>query len=326
MGRFLEITLSLLAGVGLVLGGAVLWGNAQFKRPGPSTTEITLVIERDAGVNIIARDLYQAGVLSHQFPFRIMARLEAKEKPLRAGEYAFKAGISPEAVLKHLQSGKTVVRRVTFAEGLTTAEILAQLGQTKGLKGLVSPIPAEGALLPETYHFSFGDQRLTIIKRMRRDMQGLLARLWANRAPDLPLKSAKEALVLASIIEKETGVAAERPRIAGVFINRLNKKMRLQSDPTVAYGLTEGNGQLGRPLTRADLKRPSAYNTYLIDGLPPEPICNPGSASLEAVLRPAPTKELYFVADGSGGHVFAKTLKEHNRNVARWRKINRTRN
>ncbi|MEE8351301.1 MAG: endolytic transglycosylase MltG [Rhodospirillales bacterium] len=326
MGRFLKIILSLLAGVGLVLGGAVLWGNAQFKRPGPSTTEITLIIERGAGVNIIARDLQQAGVLSHQFPFRIMARLEAKEKPLQAGEYAFKAGISPEGVLKHLQSGKTVVHRVTFAEGLTTSEILAQLGLTNGLKGFVRPIPVEGSLLPETYHFSFADQRQAIINRMRRDMQGLLVRLWANRAADLPLRSAKEALVLASIVEKETSLAVERPRIAGVFINRLNKGMRLQSDPTVAYGLTEGNGGIGRALSRADLKQPSAYNTYLIDGLPPEPICNPGSASLEAVLRPAPTKELYFVADGSGGHVFAKTLKAHNRNVARWRKINKNRN
>ncbi len=321
MGRLLKITIYLLGGVVLILGAGAFWGKAQFTRPGPSRTEITLIIERGAGVNAIARDLHQAGVLAHPFTFKFMARLEAKEKPLRAGEYAFKAGITPAGALRHLQSGKTVARRVTFAEGLTTAEIIAQLSRTEGLKGFVKPIPAEGSLLPETYHFSFADERQDIINRMLQSMQDLLARLWRQRAPGLPLRTPQEARILASIVEKETALAAERPRIAGVFINRLNKGMRLQSDPTVVYGLTGSGGALGRTLTRADLKRPSPYNTYMVDGLPPGPISNPGSASLEAVLRPMPTKELYFVADGSGGHVFSESLKEHNKNVAKWRRL-----
>jgi UPF0755 protein len=210
---------------------------------------------------------------------------------------------------------------VTFAEGLTTAEILSQLALTEGLMGIVTALPAEGALLPETYHFSYGDKRQAIVGRMAASLRDQLADLWAKRAPGLPLDSPRDALILASIVEKETAKAAERPRIAQVFLNRLAKGMRLQSDPTVVYGLTKGRRPLSRPLTTADLKTPSPFNTYLIGGLPPSPICNPGSASLESVLRPAPSEELYFVADGTGGHVFAKALKEHNLNVAKWRKI-----
>jgi UPF0755 protein len=220
-----------------------------------------------------------------------------------------------------MQSGRTVVRRVTIPEGLTVKQVLALLVATEGLDGQVVRVPAEGRLLPETYHFSWGDSRQGMVDRMGEAMREAIARAWAGRSAPPVVKTAEEALVLASIVEKETGIAAERPRIAAVFLNRLRANMKLQSDPTVIYGLSRGEGALGRALARADLEADQAFNTYTRGGLPPTPIANPGRAALEAVLNPAFSDELYFVADGSGGHAFAKTLEEHNRNVARWRKI-----
>ena len=324
MGRTPKILIFFLTGLIVAAGGAVFWWNVQFKQPGSLKTETIVIIERGVGANAIARDLNRAGVLSHPLVFRLGVRLTGSGEPLRAGEYAFPAGISPEAALKMLRSGATVVRRVTLAEGLSTAEILSQLALTQGLTGIVKPTPGEGTLLPETYHFSYGDNRGDIVRRMAKAMDILLAGLWQARDQGLPLKSPFHAMTLASIVEKETAVAAERPRIAAGFLNRLKKGMRLQADPTVVYGLTGGKRPLGRELTRNDLKTPSPYNTYLINGLPPGPISNPGAASLEAVLRPARTQDLYFIADGSGGHDFSATLKEHNKNVAKWRKLNKT--
>ena len=190
-----------------------------------------------------------------------------------------------------------------------------------GLTGTIDARPLEGALLPETYHYSWGDGRPELIARMRRNMAQVLAELWPGRQSDLPLKTPGEALILASIVEKETAIATERRRVAAVFVNRLRRGMRLQSDPTVVYGVTGGTGRLARALNRQDLAKPTLYNTYRIDGLPPTPIANPGRASIEAVLNPLTTAELYFVADGSGGHAFAKTLAEHNKNVRRWRRL-----
>ncbi|MCY3981698.1 MAG: endolytic transglycosylase MltG, partial [Alphaproteobacteria bacterium] len=240
---------------------------------------------------------------------------------LKAGEYDFPAGVSAASVRDMLVAGRTVIHRLTVPEGLTTAAVLELLRNTERLVGEL-PNPGEGRLLPETYYYSYGDSRAGLVARMQRAMDEALARLFRARPPDSPLKSETELLTLASIVEKETGMSAERARVAGVFINRLKRRMRLQTDPTVIYALTGGQ-PLGRALTRADLRLDHAYNTYRNHGLPPGPIANPGLAALEASARPADTDALYFVADGAGGHLFARTLREHNRNVARYRKLSR---
>ena len=226
-----------------------------------------------------------------------------------------------EEVIEILRSGETLVHRLTVPEGLTSREIVALVNGAEKLSGEIAELPAEGSLLPDTYHFARGDDRGELVARMRQAQADLMSSLWKERAENLPLASPEEAIILASIVEKETGLAEERNLVAGVFVNRLNKKMRLQSDPTVVYGVTMGKAPLGRPLSRKDLKTKTPYNTYTNAGLPPGPIANPGRAALEAVLQPTKTDHLYFVADGSGGHAFAKTLAQHNRNVAKWRKL-----
>jgi UPF0755 protein len=244
-----------------------------------------------------------------------------RDRDLRAGEYAFPARATPQGVIAMLAKGETVARRLTVAEGLTVSEIFDLLQSTEALVGDLPPPPEEGSLLPETYFYAYGDARVGLVRRMEEAMRATLDDLWSRRAEGLPFRTRREALILASIVDKETGVADERDKVAAVFINRLRRGMRLQADPTVIYGLTEGDGALGRELNRVDWEHDSAYNTYQVDGLPPGPIGNPGRASIEAVLRPANVDYLYFVADGSGGHAFARTLAEHNRNVAQWRKI-----
>lgn len=311
--------------VGLATGGVVAWGYAEYLRPGPYNIGTTIIIDEGTGVDAIARDLQGRGLIRSAFVFRAGLRLLDPDKTLKAGEYAIPPSLSPRAFAGRLDGGKTVVRRLTVAEGLTTAQILAQLRATEGLSGEIRRRPDEGSLLPETYHFSYGDTREQIVGRMRVAMADVLEEIWRRRAPGLPVRSPAEAVILASIIEKETGRADERQRVAGVFVNRLNKGMRLQSDPTVVYGLTDGQGPLGRGLTRADLAKDHPFNTYVIRGLPPGPIANPGRASLEAAVNPAATGDLYFVADGKGGHLFARTLREHNANVAKWRRIERER-
>ena len=318
---FATLFILLLIGGGMA-GGLFAFGYAQFVKPGPLQVPATVVIAKGAGLESIADQLHRDGILQYPLVFRLGARLTEADKRLKAGEYVFPRGVTPQGILVLLQSGKTVVRRLTMAEGLTSFEVIKRLNAVEGLSGKADFSP-EGSLLPETYHFSLGDSRQKLADRMSADMQRALNLLWMSREAALPLKSPEEALILASIVEKETGVASERDRVAGVFINRLRRGMKLQSDPTVVYGISLGKRALGRPLTRTDLKNPTPYNTYTIDALPPDPITNPGRAAIEAVLHPARTEELYFVADGSGGHAFAKTLSEHNRNVARWRKIQR---
>lgn len=289
--------------------------------PGPLTAETVVVIPRGSGVQAIAQKLAEGGVVRHPWDVVLSSRLRGDGARLRAGEYQFAAGISVKDALDLIISGKVVVHRVTVPEGLTSWQIVERLRAEPALSGEVATPPPDGSLLPETYQFLRDDARADILARMSADMTRALDRLWAERAPDLPLKSPQEAVILASIVEKETGIAAERPRVAGVFINRLRAGMKLQSDPTIIYALSDRRGQIDRDLTRADWKLDSPYNTYLVPALPPAPIANPGLLSLQAVLKPEAHKYLYFVADGTGGHAFAETLEEHNRNVVKWRKV-----
>lgn len=314
----LSFLFALLLGV---LGASGLWAWSQAEAPGPSRSPTTVIIASGSGVARIASRLEGAGVIRHRLMFRLAARLSGADKALQAGEYAFPPAISVIGAMAQIRRGETVVRKLTVAEGLTVAEVLGLVNAADGLAGVATMADSggEGRLLPETYHFSYGDARAQLVRRMANDMAATLDALWKKRADGLPLASAEQALILASIVEKETAVAAERPLVAAVFLNRLKRGMRLQSDPTVAYGLSDG--ALGRALTRADLKTDHPHNTYVIKGLPPTPIANPGREALAAVLNPVASDMLYFVADGNGGHAFAKTLRQHNRNVARWRKI-----
>jgi UPF0755 protein len=308
-----------LAGVALIAGWSQL--TAYLERPGPAAEETVVVLPRGAGLAQITSMLIDSKVIDHPWLFRMAVRSLGHDRDLKAGEYAFPAAITPRSVIGMLAAGETVARRLTVTEGMTVTEVFRLLEETDGLSGALPTPPAEGSLLPETYFFALGDQREELVRRMRRAMDQELEQSWPTRAPDLPIGSREEAVILASIVDKETGQHDERELVAAVFVNRLRNGMRLQSDPTVIYGLTAGDGPLGRPLNRQDWKHDSPYNTYLVDGLPPTPIGNPGRAAIEAVLHPADVDYLYFVADGSGGHAFARTLKEHNRNVAQWRKI-----
>ncbi|HYE49455.1 MAG TPA: endolytic transglycosylase MltG [Azospirillaceae bacterium] len=321
----LRIAAVLLVVAALLGAGGWYWAKARFEGPGPLAADTTVVVDKGAGVPAIAARLAEAGVVRGAREFQVAARLTDSGRLLKAGEYAVPAAISLRDLLELLKSGRTVVRRLTVPEGLTSTQILALVNAETALSGDPGPVPPEGTLLPETYHFSLGDPRAEIVARMRAGMIAALAELWAARAPDLPVSTPEEAVTLASIVEKETGLPAERPRVAGVFVNRLRLGMKLQSDPTTIYAVTGGKGPLDRPLSRADLRTESPYNTYFADGLPPGPIANPGRASLAATLNPERHEFLYFVADGTGGHAFAATLDEHNRNVAKWRQIERER-
>lgn len=322
MGRWLLRLASLLLSASVIVGFAGVWAWTEFTRPGPLAAETNVVIPRGSGMETIAHRLFEAGVIADPRILALGAKVTGQARRLKAGEFAFPAAVSPQGALDILESGVTVVRRVTVAEGLSSLEVVAVVNAAEGLEGEIEDVPLEGTLLPETYHYAYGDDRADIVARMRAEMDETVRTLWESRAPDLPIASPQEAVILASIVEKETGVADERPLVASVFVNRLNRGMRLQSDPTVAYGIAGGEG-LDRPLTRADLKGETPYNTYVIPGLPPGPIANPGTAAIAAVLQPAETKYLYFVADGTGGHAFSETLAGHNRNVRAWRRHQR---
>ncbi len=242
---------------------------------------------------------------------------------LKAGEYEFRKHASMRQVLDTLVQGKSIDHKINFAEGLTSQQMVDRLMANPDLEGTIAEVPPEGTLLPDTYRFQIGDTRLDILERMQASQQKFLAKMWDDRDPDIVVQTPEQAVILASIVEKETGRADERPRIASVFENRLRKNMRLQSDPTIIYGLVGGKGVLDHPIQQDELERDTPYNTYKINGLPPTPIANPGRAAIEAVLKPAKTKDLYFVADGSGGHAFAPSLEEHNKNVGHWRQVER---
>ena len=323
MSRLRKIVALFTVAAALLVGGVVVWADSSVRAPGPLAESTSLVVTKGAGLTEIAHKLAGRGVIDSPTLFVLVAWIDGAQHQLRAGEYAFEERVSIRQAIDILREGRTVVRRVTIAEGLTSQEVVAVLKDADGLEGDLQATPPEGSLLPNTYHYSLGDSRTAIVDRMTAAMQTTLAALWEERASGLPLATPQEALILASIVEKETAVPEERARVAAVFVNRLRKRMRLESDPTVVYGLTGGSGPLGRALLRKDLRRDHPYNTYRIKGLPPGPIANPGRDSLAAVMNPIESEELFFVADGTGGHAFAKTLEEHNRNVAKWRKIRR---
>jgi UPF0755 protein len=306
---------------GFAIGGIAAWFWHEFNSAGPLRDEKIVVIPKGAGMNGIAKVLADAGVIDNPLVFKLGARFAAEGVPLHAGEFKFPASVSPRGAMRVLIEGKVVLHRITIAEGLTVSEVYDMLTAQPDLEGPVPPKPPEGSLLPETYFFVLGDTRAQLVERMRSEMQVQLAALWEKRDKDIPLTSPDQAVILASVVEKETSQDDERARVAAVFYNRMKKGMALQSDPTIIYALTDGKGKLDRLLTTADLKLDSPYNTYTNTGLPKGPIANPGLAALKGVLRPQKTKELYFVADGTGGHAFAETLDQHNKNVAKWRKF-----
>jgi UPF0755 protein len=302
------------AGVGFMIG------KQRFDLPGPLASEKVVNIPR-GGIRDTAELLAREGVIDQPYLFMAGALLAKARDDLKYGEYQFRKQASLRDVVDTIIEGKVVQHAFTVAEGLTSEQIVQRLAENQVLAGNVREIPREGTLLPETYRFTRGATREQMIQRMQQAQQRALQEIWERRVPDLPVRSPEQLVVLASIIEKETGKPEERTRVAAVFANRLKQKMKLQSDPTIIYGLVGGKGSLGRPILRSEIEQPTPYNTYVIDGLPPGPIANPGRASLEAAASPARTRELFFVADGTGGHAFADNYEQHQRNVARLRAI-----
>jgi UPF0755 protein len=322
--RFISglFTLSLVAM--LVIGGMSLAINHQYEAPGPLDAARMVVIPKGEGRIAIAERLEKEGIITNRWTFiggHLLQTLAGgrKSSDLKAGEYEIKANASMRQVMETLAEGKSILYKVTVPEGLTSQQIVERLKSEENLSGEITTVPAEGTLLPDTYNFSKGASRQEIVDRMQSEMTKLLTALWDKRQGDLPLRSMEDAVTFASIVEKETGRPEERDRVAAVFYNRLKKGMRLQSDPTIIYGIVGGQGALGRSITKTDIETKTPYNTYTINGLPPGPICNPGKASLEATLNPAKTNDLYFVADGTGGHAFSENYKDHTSAVQKWR-------
>ncbi|MGZ9108351.1 MAG: endolytic transglycosylase MltG [Micavibrio sp.] len=319
---FFNTLLAVLLAVGFFYGYGA-WVGA-----GPLSETKSIVIPRGAGVAVIADTLHENGVIKSPLVFKVAARITGDQAKLKAGEYEFPPYISTRAVLNKLVSGAVVQRKITIPEGWTSWQIVQFLNESEALTGSIAGIPPEGSLLPDTYIHEREADRTKIIATMDAAMKKTIEELWPGRAEGLPFTTVEEAVTLASIVEKETGIAAERARIAGVFVNRLRNGMPLQTDPTVIYAITkgqikdDGQGPLGRRLLKKDLTdTDSPYNTYKYPGLPPGPIANPGRAALDAVLHPETHNFLYFVADGTGGHVFAATLAEHEANAVKWRAI-----
>ena len=323
---FMNFMLSVLLLAVIAAAGLLYYGKQTFIEAGPLTQEKTILVSSGTGLGTIAGILERQNVIENATIFEYGVRIYQQDAKLKAGEYLFSPGISMHQVMNILTSGKSILHAVTVPEGYTSAQVVDVLRRDDVLVGEIDEVPPEGSILPETYKFSRGTTRQDILDRMMAAHDRAVDEIWARRAPDLPLEDKEQLVTLASIIEKETGQASERTRVAGVFVNRLNQGMRLQSDPTVIYGIFGGEGKpSGRPIYRSDLDKKTPYNTYQITGLTPGPIANPGRAALEAAANPSRTNDLFFVADGTGGHVFAETLDQHNLNVRRWREIERKR-
>jgi UPF0755 protein len=304
----------------IVVGGGYIYGRQKIEAPGPLQEDKIVNVPARAGMTDIADTLQREGVIDNNrwafigAVFALKARSE-----LKPGEYSFQKNASLRDVIGTMVEGKVVQHAVTIPEGLTSEQIVARLTDNDIFAGSVREVPREGTLLPETYKFPRGTTRDQVIARMQQTQKRVLAEIWERRNTDIPVKTPEQLVTLASIVEKETGKPDERSRVAAVFVNRLRQKIKLQSDPTIIYGLVGGKGTLGRPIKRSEIQQPSPYNTYVIDGLPPGPIANPGRASLEAAANPARTRDLFFVADGSGGHAFTETYDQHQKNVAKLR-------
>jgi UPF0755 protein len=313
---------TLLVILGVAGGGTFVFGKQRFDAAGPLDSDKVVAIPRGLGTRDITDLLAREGIIDEPWLFIASAYVfKARGDDLKWGEYQFNKAASVHDVIATLVDGKVIQHKVTLAEGLTSEQIVQRILESDVLTGNIREIPREGTLLPQTYNIVRGTTREQLIQLMQKDQRRVLQEIWDHRASDLPLKSPEQLVTLASIVEKETAKPEERSRVAAVFVNRLKQRMRLQSDPTIIYGLVGGKGSLGRPIMRSEIEQPTPYNTYLIDGLPPGPIANPGRASLEATANPARTRELYFVADGTGGHAFAETLEQHQKNVAHLRQI-----
>ena len=317
--NFLSGFLSILVIVLFCLAAIIVFAQRQISGPGPLEAD-KIAIVRGSTADVVDQ-LEREGIIDKGFLLTLYWQLTGKGSQIKGGEYVFRKEASLEQITETLVEGKSILHQVTLPEGRTSDDIVEILRNDPNLAGDIKVVPKEGTLLPETYKFARGMSRNQMLDLMAQDQSKLIRDIWAKRTPGLPLSSPQDLVTLASIVEKETGKADERPRVAAVFINRLRAKMPLQSDPTVIYGLIGGKGSLGRGILKTELQQPTPYNTYIIPGLPAGPITNPGRAALEAVANPSQTRELYFVADGTGGHVFAETLEQHQRNVAKWRLI-----
>src|ERR1051325_3997099 len=314
------ITLILISMIGA--GGAYLYGKQMLEAPGPLKEDKIVNIPPRAGKGDIAETLQREGVIDvNRWVFIGGVFALKASSDLKPGEYEFRKNASLRDVIGTIVEGKVVQHAVTIPEGLTSEQIVTRLSDNDIFTGSVRELPREGTLLPETYKFPRGTPREQVVQRMQQAHKRVLAEIWERRSQDIPVKSPEQLVTLASIVEKETGKPDERSRVAAVFVNRLKQTIKLQSDPTIIYGLVGGKGTLGRPIKRSEITQPSPYNTYVIEGLPPGPISNPGRASLEAAANPARTRDLFFVADGTGGHTFTETYDQHQKNVAKLRAL-----
>ncbi len=322
---FLNFVLSIVIFLVLAGGAAVWFGANEFEEPGPLATTDTILVRPSTSVAEIATQLERLGMISDARIFRVGVRAFGHDASLKAGEYEVRAGASMRDIMELMQSGKSVQYSLTIPEGMTVWQAFQRIAATEELTGpMPDQMPPEGSLAADTLRFTRGMERTAIVDKLMADQRALVESIWERRDPDLPIDDINEFVTLASIVEKETGRADERPHVASVFVNRLRRGMRLQSDPTIIYGIFGGEGKPSdRPIYQSDIEGQTPYNTYTINGLPPGPIANPGRAALEAVANPSETDDLYFVADGTGGHVFSATLDEHNANVARYRAFQR---